>query len=381
MPDEPSEEFAHTTVTAAKQLRIAEPDLEVVVGSEENQQIFRYHSVILASYSDYIDTMLSSPMRERTTRRITFPDIEPSTWIKLMRSLETGGSRELNADADLLELLPFYDKYGFHGAIDMCDDIIHDIIDGYLRGRIRLCGDPDRNLNDLLVDFATATCQFNLPQSKRRGIEYAKKRFERELINDKSHIPKLLPLIQDEEVTLKFVVCTILGRKEATTIEKMRKVTQEDSFPSDFLLRIQQISDQDEIITHLRTMDHIAVEGAGSSAINGEYRRRYPSDLRRLGAMKQSFVMSTTWNGRVANTYLEAMEPFGRTWEISVVPVDDWDDLSEEESREAKEKKAIVLYRWDSDFSSFLVPPCRGWVAVEQHGELPAPTLSHKFGY
>ena len=67
-----------------KVLKSAEPDLEVVVGQGDDMRTYHHHSVLLASYSDYVDTMLSVPMREQETRRITFPDITPANWDKIM---------------------------------------------------------------------------------------------------------------------------------------------------------------------------------------------------------------------------------------------------------------------------------------------------------
>ena len=67
-----------------KVLKSAEPDLEVVVGQGDEMRTYHHHSILLASYSDYVDTMLSVPMREQETRRITFPDITPANWDKIM---------------------------------------------------------------------------------------------------------------------------------------------------------------------------------------------------------------------------------------------------------------------------------------------------------
>jgi hypothetical protein len=57
--------MAEQLPVVAKQLKSYEPDLDVVVGSD--QQVFRCHGLILASYSAYIDTMLSTPMKEQST--------------------------------------------------------------------------------------------------------------------------------------------------------------------------------------------------------------------------------------------------------------------------------------------------------------------------
>ena len=66
------------------------PDLEVIVGddgdgAENEQKSFMYHGAMLANASEYIDTMLSLPMKEQQTRSISFPDIQPEEWLKWTR--------------------------------------------------------------------------------------------------------------------------------------------------------------------------------------------------------------------------------------------------------------------------------------------------------
>ena len=53
------------------------PDLQVSIG--EDEQLYHYHSLILASQSLYIDTLLSSPVahKEQEKMRISFPEIQP----------------------------------------------------------------------------------------------------------------------------------------------------------------------------------------------------------------------------------------------------------------------------------------------------------------
>ena len=63
------------------------PDLQVSIG--EDEQLYHYHSLILASQSLYIDTLLSSPVahKEQEKMRISFPEIQPETWEKMMKYL------------------------------------------------------------------------------------------------------------------------------------------------------------------------------------------------------------------------------------------------------------------------------------------------------
>ena len=68
----------------------AEPDLKVIVGDSGDVTVTKwYYSQTLASKSKYIDTMLSTPMNESQTKTITFPDIQPNIWDKMMLFLDS----------------------------------------------------------------------------------------------------------------------------------------------------------------------------------------------------------------------------------------------------------------------------------------------------
>ena len=67
----------------------AEPDLKVVVGAGDDTVTKWYYSQTLASKSKYIDTVLSTPMSESQTKTISFPDIQPNIWDKMMLFLDS----------------------------------------------------------------------------------------------------------------------------------------------------------------------------------------------------------------------------------------------------------------------------------------------------
>ena len=67
-----------------------EPDLEVVVGA--NKRIYKYHALILASHSDFVDLMLSSPAAVKAKN---FPTLARSfgrrrfhTWDRCKKNLK-----------------------------------------------------------------------------------------------------------------------------------------------------------------------------------------------------------------------------------------------------------------------------------------------------
>jgi hypothetical protein len=73
--------------------------------------------------------MLSTPMREKETRTITFPDIRPSTWDKMITFLDDPlASRDMNIK-HVKELALLYDKYEFDLGCKLCDRVILDYLD------------------------------------------------------------------------------------------------------------------------------------------------------------------------------------------------------------------------------------------------------------
>ena len=115
----------------AKRLRSSEPDLKVILGSGDEETVQWYHSQTLASKSKYIDTMLAVPMREREDRVISFPDIEPDVWEKMIKFLDNPiAARCMNAK-DAVEVAVFYDKYEFVDGRELCSLIMMD----YMRDR------------------------------------------------------------------------------------------------------------------------------------------------------------------------------------------------------------------------------------------------------
>jgi len=76
---------------------LGDPDLTIFVGPEAKS--FFYHPAIMVNHSEYIDTMLASPMRERKTLELHFPEIEEEEWFKMFRFRESPGkAREMTVD-------------------------------------------------------------------------------------------------------------------------------------------------------------------------------------------------------------------------------------------------------------------------------------------
>lgn len=58
--------------------------------------------------------------------KISFPEVDVQVWEKMMKLLEPGGLTKTPMFADLLEVLPFYDKYQFSAGLRICDVLLSD---------------------------------------------------------------------------------------------------------------------------------------------------------------------------------------------------------------------------------------------------------------
>ena len=151
---------------ATKKISFAELDLEVTVGSGETRTVYMYHALVMAIWSNYIDRMLSSTMKEGQTKKITFPEIEPHEWEAMMMYLESGKRETPHVD-EAKRLAKWYDKYEFQNGLAMCDGVIHDFI----------TSEGDGNL-DAKSDAYSLACNHNLVRSQQGGTTFLRNSFE-----------------------------------------------------------------------------------------------------------------------------------------------------------------------------------------------------------
>lgn len=102
----------------------AEPDLKVVIGSDGDQTVEYYYSRDMAKHSKYIYAMMTSPMREATTKEIHFPDIPPCTWRLMVSVLEEPLRARTCTVQEVMKCMPFYHKYDFPSGLDLSETVI-----------------------------------------------------------------------------------------------------------------------------------------------------------------------------------------------------------------------------------------------------------------
>ena len=332
------------------------PDLEVVVG--QDQRLYRYHSFILASYSTYIDTMLSSPMRESKTKHISFPDIEPDVWERMIQVLEPGGIKAFTfGGKDLLVLTPIFDKYQFEDGMRMCNRVIEEIF-SHLTKKYLCCDSLEYDT------LAAMVFDLDLPM-KNKAVKYARLCLTKYLHwLSEEQLVRLLPLIENEKDVLLQLGKVLLGRNaDNLTVEELRQLTKKDDFVTTCLTRRVQIKEINAVLDRVR-VDEFQLFRAYSfpnENIEGEYAKRGRHG-EESGALRCRYFLKES----PIDARLEAMDIFGNIWEIAVLEKaeeEESEHSDEEEESEEVECVRRVLYRWDGGYSS-LIPPMVGWKPI-----------------
>ena len=346
------------TIMSRRLKTFGSPDLAVTVGTDEH--LYNYHSFILAGQSLYVDTILSSPAarREQEKRRISFPDITRETWEKMMKFLlpATNGP----STDDLVEILPFYDKYQFLDGLAYCDEMLVQYFNagGYSRAFIKNMA--------WLTAFIYGLPDF-FPKSRPLAIKWGKNALCKLWADEEEIIKKLLPLIENDNDSTRAMVSTFLGRKCAgMTMNEMKDLTKQTDFPEQCIVRNRQIEMLDDQRRHLKTQ-YLNVHEAGDDLVSGQYdemdchcKRSEYAGTHYGGAM--SYIWKRIVRPRLTDDYsitlkVAAMNCYGSAWEIY--------SCTETDDGEEAELSKKVLYRWDDGIFSSVVPPKHGWEKVE----------------
>lgn len=337
-------------------LKSYEPDLEVTVGSgdgDDNTRSFMYHGAILANASEYIDTMLSTSMKEQETRSISFPDIEPEEWLKWTRYvLEPVGAAEMSPfDEDSVDVLRFYDKYQFRSGIRMFDFKLSETMVALSTGY--------SNSTDEVTDLIMMICKdgIDLPLSTSKIPKFISS-YHIDLTSQNSKLSDedvkvLLPFCLEK--TLVDIVdiakgSSVVGR----SLEELKSIAQEESFVARVRSKVKENDRNRKILSHLK-VGEIRVGGNGRNVemIQGTYyQRERKMFCNEYGVMNKWYSMR-----RDDQVFIvQAMDGLGLTWTISTHNGTEYERIGVNARR---------LYKWHkgTNISSFL-PPENGWQDV-----------------
>lgn len=183
----------------------------------------------------------------------------------------------------------------------------------------------------------------------------------------------LLPIVENEDKVLVSMVKNLKGRHVyGMTLEEIRAVTREETFPQQCKDRRKQIKEIEDLLksfgvgmysrneyVDVRVISNDRVEV--DDIIKGRYFLERIPNFRvdhEPGVMGCLYIQeihsSDQHRGRV-----EPMDVFGNVWEIVVYDYD-----GDNEAMPENKSSRRVLFRWDSGYSS-LYPPKSGWKAVD----------------
>ena len=262
-----------------KKIRSSEPDLKVIIGSEEAEKEEAgadgeddieqqagvvtkwYHSPSLAAKSKYVDALLAAPMKESESRTITFPDISPDTWDLMMKFVDDPLAIRSMKPEDVVQVAKFYDKYEFSGGRSLCDTILAE----YFKSVFKETFVTKTNKVVPDVDFIVASVvlahEANLNDAFFQGMDFIWKMLVRKIAPvgrtafSQEHMKLLAPLLEETDKGL-----FERGLKNDYNLKS-------DTFPKEFVNNCSNWLAHD---TLNRFISHIRLSGSTCKA-DGEY--------------------------------------------------------------------------------------------------------------
>ena len=310
-------------------LKSSEPDLTIFLGVEGKPS--SHHSVMMASHSAYIDTMLASSMRESRTLEIRFPEIPPEVWSRMIALLEDPVKACEMTVLEAMEFAPIYDKYGFQKGSLLCSHVLaryieenEDPID--LDLQVAIFDLADR----LVLDKAYEACVSNFAKRLADG--------ETRIMFTEKQMEKLAPLIAKEGTLLSYA-----GAEKAEVLSPL--------FPQNFVLRQNLDAAKEQLEA---AVTHIRVSGSLCKA-DGIFVRQSFSHF--TSARKGHF------GGQEVKFEIQCVENVG--WQIVGEPLPVLLEVEDEVLEDWIGAETKTLWQIPNS-ANLLLPPHSGWQAVHE---------------
>ena len=324
-------------VVEARKLKYApQPDLKIVVGGG---CIYHYHALSMAMHSDYIDTMLASPMRESSLMEISFPDIEDSDWQAMLKYLQPRADPPSSLE-EIEAVAIWYDKYSFEEGRRICDIATKE----YIKDPVE-----ESDFESITAALLLAN-QCHLKESQLKGnqvLSCVLNEPSKVLLLGQENLVKLVPLILE----IPSLVESIASQVGYAGDDNMEFV-ESNLFPLLFLTTNQRM----ELEMSLSNPPaRVKVSLAGTNVINGIYA---------LDSDKES---PEYWRKGIYGLEGQHEVTFRIRCDLFSCGKRLWNIFCEYEGEE------FLFYKQGAGTKN--LPPLTGWV-VEATGVAPAPTLS-----
>ena len=192
-----------------KRLRLSDPDLSIVVGEGDQQKTYECYSQIMAMYSGYIDAALALPMREHKTMTLTFPEIDPPVWDKMLTYLHLGAAPPECVN-DVQVVFPWYDKYDFDAGLELCDTMLRQVISRPLLNDSNL--DESTAAMELLYLYAHRMTPATTHQAKKCLLKVLQSGLEGRISLEHGHICQLVPGLRVDDDAWSYTKDRIIRR-------------------------------------------------------------------------------------------------------------------------------------------------------------------------
>jgi len=254
-------------------LKCDHANVKVIVGGEKEGKMYWHHRSILASQSGMVDTKLSTSVGVASEKKkevsikvtkISFPDISPSQWEKMIRFItDPVAIRDMTVD-DAMGLVVLYDKYDFHTGLKLCDKVLSTI---FYKNEQEFKSHVMNNLEllDRCVHVVVLSHEKNLKTTLVNGMAWLHKIFYWNyyaecVILTVDHIRQLVPVIAcySDDENYENVQDAIKKRLSGESIDILNPL-----FPEYFVSQIQLIVSRN---TSLKLVNQITISNCGAPA-------------------------------------------------------------------------------------------------------------------
>jgi hypothetical protein len=358
----PSSNNDETLKPERKKLKSCEPDLKITVGGrngdDNDATEYWYHASTMASHSNYIDTMLASPMQESNTYEIRFPDVARVTWDSMMKFLEAPAEARLMTAEDVMEVAPLYDQYDFPQGRKLCGQVLKE----HFQDKKKILSNVG-----LFVDAVLLTDTAHINEAKEMGSKSLIQTIESRdlhsgpIIFTEDHMKKLAPLIAKEDSLFQCLTSSYIVPSVKTKEDILSPL-----FPFTFVLACKH-SETYNVLQ--REVDGVKLTGTKSKA-DGMFAKEFTNDF------EYKTKRTGRWGG-VEVTFRITQERDGWDWAITSQTLPVVDEDSDGDGEEAW-LNVVENILWKCPNSHNMpMPPRTGWISVDKmaHGK---PELSYQ---
>lgn len=133
----------------------------------------------MALLSGYFDTLLSTGMKETESRKVILEDVEPETYELAMDILENPKKCNRVTPAEIVQVLPFYDRFDFSSGLELSESVLTPFLKQYCHEEPSKRKNPTVQAFRVILDAISIVFSHkaNLDELVGIGVEFLTERF------------------------------------------------------------------------------------------------------------------------------------------------------------------------------------------------------------